>query len=221
MTRRNAILQTIITVGPIIGGPGFLLTLAGVFCRLQPQLPDWIFAIAGVSMIPCAGLVVQWVFFFPTYLAARFMLRQTRRAFALRPRPAVPLNSPGLFFVDIVPRINWGKPLMESASDIGFLELDKARRELVFEGDHERYWIPVEAILEIRQEFWADSVQPRLPSLPPLNHVVVVRAMTAEGPWETWFYRRHNKFVRRTAKRRLADALELENKIRELMKPAR
>ena len=41
----------------------------------------------------------------------------------------------------------------------------------------------------------------------------------AEGPWETWFYRRQNKFQMRTAKRRLADALELETEIRELMKP--
>ena len=78
------------------------------------------------------GLLLSNLFGGPVHVAADVV------PFGLRPRPAVPLNSPGLFFVDIVPRINWGKPLMETPSDIGFLELDKARRELVFEGDHER-----------------------------------------------------------------------------------
>ena len=40
-----------------------------------------------------------------------------------------------------------------------------------------------------------------------LMEVDVVRAMTADGPWETWFYRRQNNFRMHTAKRRLADAL--------------
>jgi len=40
--------------------------------------------------------------------------------------------------------------------------------------------------------------------------------MTKAGPWETWFYRRPAAFQRHTAKRLLADALELESKIREL-----
>ncbi len=119
----------------------------------------------------------------------------------------------------MVPRINWGKQMMENASDIGFLELNKSRRELIFEGDRQRYWIPVDSILEIKHEFWAESIQHQLQSSPTLHHLVVVHAMTADGPWETWFSRRHNKLQMRTAKRRLADALELESKIRELMKP--
>jgi hypothetical protein len=147
------------------------------------------------------------------------MWHQTWRAFELRPNSAVDLNDPDLFFVDIIPRINWGKMMMENASDIGFLELDKKRRELVFEGDRERYWIPVESILEVKHESWAETVQHQLQTSPSLNHLVVVRAMTAAGPWETWFYRRQNKFRMNTATRRLADALELECKIRELMEP--
>jgi hypothetical protein len=39
--------------------------------------------------------------------------------------------------------------------------------------------------------------------------------MTAKGPWETWFYRRHNGFRPRTANRRLNDALELQRSITE------
>jgi hypothetical protein len=108
--------------------------------------------------------------------------------------------------------------MMENATDIGFLELKPARRELIFEGDRQRYWIPVESILEIKHEFWAEAIQHQLQSSPTLHHHIVVRAMTAEGPWETWFSRRHDTFRRLTAKRRLADAKELESKIRELGK---
>ena len=81
-----------------------------------------------------------------------------------------------------------------------------------FEGDRERYWIPAESILEIKHEFWAESVQHQLQKAPSLNHVIVVRAMTASGPWETWFYSRQYKFRPHTEKRRLANALELESK---------
>jgi hypothetical protein len=54
-----------------------------------------------------------------------------------------------------------------------------------------------------------------------LHHHIVVRAQTASGPWETWFSRRQDTFRRLTAKQRIADAQELESKIRRLMQPAR
>jgi hypothetical protein len=148
------------------------------------------------------------------------MLRQTWQAFEFRADPAVDLRNPEIIFIDIVPRINWGKMMMENASDIGFLELDRSRRQLIFEGDRERYWIPVESILSVKHEFWAESVQHQLQSSPTLHHLVVVRAATADGPKEFCFARRQNEFKRRTAKRRLAEAQELEVKIRELMLPA-
>jgi hypothetical protein len=52
-----------------------------------------------------------------------------------------------------------------------------------------------------------------------LNHVIVVRAMTDDGPWETWFYRRQSSPKMPTAKRKLAEAKELEQKIREVLEP--
>jgi hypothetical protein len=162
---------------------------------------------------------VVWNLFFARYPTSRFMLRQARRAFELRADPAVDWNDPDLVFVDIIPRINWGKTMMENATDIGFLELNQKKRELIFEGDRERYWIPVDSILEVKHEFWASPAQHQFQRSPSLNHLVVVRAMTAGGPWETWFYRRHSGFHPQTAKRRLDDSLELESRIRELIAP--
>jgi hypothetical protein len=218
LTRWNARMQTLIGIASFI--PGFAVAVApiGVVCFLKPTPPDWVFATAFGWMIAIFCLAAIWVLFFQSYLPARFMSRQTWHAIDCRADRAVDLHSPDLFFVDIVPRANWDKPLKETASDIGLLELNRARRELIFEGDRERCWIPVESILETRREFWAEPNQHQLP--PTLHHLVVVRAMTAEGPWETWFYRRHNKFRMHSAKHRLPDALELESRIRELMNPA-
>jgi hypothetical protein len=217
LTRANAIKQTIVGVVSVFAGFVLALGPVGILSTLDPKPPDWVFGIALGWMFACMLLNLGWMLFFARYPTSRFMLGQTRRAFELRANPAVDLNDPDLFFVDIIPRHNWGKMMMENATDIGFLQLDAGRRQLIFEGDRERYWIPVESILDVKHEFWAELVQHQLQSSPTLNHLIVVRAMTARGPWETWFYRRQNSLRIYTAKRRLADALELEGKIRALM----
>ncbi len=215
LTRTNALLQTVIAVittfGGILLGLGPLL----VVTNLAVKPPEWVAAVAGCWMFGFIGLHLLFLLYFPSYLTTRFMLGQTRRAFQGRLNPALDVQDPDLVFVDIIPPLNRGKRMMENASDIGFLKFDKSRRELIFEGDRERYWIPVESILETRHDYWADAVKHQLQRSPNLNHVILVRAMTAKGPWETWFYRRHNGFRPRTANRRLNDALELQRSITE------
>ncbi len=46
-----------------------------------------------------------------------------------------------------MPRAKWGEQKKEKATDIGMLELNQARRELIFEGGCERYTIPAESIV--------------------------------------------------------------------------
>jgi len=218
LTRTNALLQTAIGVILIFGGLGLAFVPSIVIAHLPGQQPDWLVGVGVVAMMLMIALNLVWlVGSYPMYFTMRFMLWQTRRAFDARLNPAVDLNDPELVFVDIVPPINRGKHMMENASDIGFLKIDKSRRELIFEGDRERYWIPAESILEVKHEYWADSVKHQLQSAPNLNHDILVRAMTANGPWETWLYRRHHRFRAKTAKRRLADALELQAMIAELV----
>jgi hypothetical protein len=221
LTRRNAIIQTVIGVVTIFGGFGLAFGPAGVLFSLDPKPPDWVFGVGVGWMFLCLILDLIWILSYPTYFTSLFMLRKTRNALEFRANPAVDLHNPELVFVDIVPRINWGKQMLENATDIGFLEMSESKRALLFEGDRERYFIPVESILEVKHESWAALVQHQLQSAPTLHHHIVVRAQTAAGAWETWFSRRQDTFRRLTAKQRLADAQELESKIRRLIESAR
>jgi hypothetical protein len=55
-------------------------------------------------------------------------------------------------FVEVVPRRNWGSLSLNNAEDVGFLNLDTERRQILIEGDTKRYRIPVEAIVSFGVE---------------------------------------------------------------------
>ena len=61
-------------------------------------------------------------------------------------------ENPDATFVEVVPKLNWGQMKLESASDVGFLLLDKQRREILFEGDKECYRIPAAALTSCEVE---------------------------------------------------------------------
>jgi hypothetical protein len=61
----------------------------------------------------------------------------------------------------MIPRRNWHTAKLESAEDVGLLAIDDARRELRFEGDQERYRIPVRAITSLAFELIHGSGDPR------------------------------------------------------------
>ncbi|WP_165235508.1 hypothetical protein [Aquisphaera insulae] len=217
LTRKNAVLQTILGTVTTLGGfvPAFAPTL--VLFNLDTKPPDWFFGVAVAWMVGWMIFTLVWCLFFARYPTSRFMARKTRQAFEMRVSPLVDLNDPDLVFVDIIPRANWGKIMMENATDIGYVQLNKGRREIVFEGDRQRYRIPVESILSVEHESWSEPTRHQLQSAPSQNHAIVVRAMTKDGPWETWFYQRWNTLRPITEKGRLADAVALESRIRELM----
>ena len=71
------------------------------------------------------GLTLGWNLFFAALPHVPLHAPPDATRVRVPPNPAVDLNDPDLFFVDIIPRINWGKAMMENASDIGFLELNR------------------------------------------------------------------------------------------------
>ena len=93
----------------------------------------------------------------PTYLANRYLRKVVRREFARRSHHRVEPDDPDALFVEIVPKLNWGKMMWDNAQDVGFLRVDKARREVLFEGDKERWRIPAAAITFCEVEFFVEG----------------------------------------------------------------
>lgn len=68
-------------------------------------------------------------------------------------------DDPGAYFVDVIPRANWGRTMLENASDIGFLKVDAEGERLLFEGDRQRYRIPVTRIIAFELTHLGASVK--------------------------------------------------------------
>jgi hypothetical protein len=209
LTPSHAITQTVIGLLPlvILFGGGY----AGFTFAEKFQNPLALFGTIGVLLVFCVLLLK-----YSTYLTTRYMRGITSLAFAHRPDCWLDIREPGLLFVDIVPRSNWGKGMMESAEDIGFLQVDEEHRQLIFEGDKERYRIPAEAITDCKIESYTSGAG----NSRTFYFMVVVSGNTATGPWETWFWQRHPDLRPYGKNRRQAVAQELEARIRAMKSAA-
>jgi hypothetical protein len=78
--------------------------------------------------------------------SSRYVYNKTLAEFQNRPDSIVDLTNPEAILIEVVPRRNWGKLTLENAEDQGFLCVDQERRQLLFEGDKNRYRIPAEAV---------------------------------------------------------------------------
>jgi hypothetical protein len=101
--------------------------------------------------------------------------------------------------------------MLDTATDVGFLLVDAAHREVLFEGDHERIRIPVGAILscKVEQTIIGD------PSLEGMKYYfTVIRARHASGPRELPFAYRGD--LGTLARRPGTTAVALRDRIRGL-----
>jgi hypothetical protein len=166
LTKRNAIIGTALTFAAVLllfAGPG-LAAWGGITAfpddkssgEVSPERKA-----AGIAALSLGGVLffATAAFFFvnPTWLGNRYLLKTVQREFARRAGCLVDLHDPDALFVEIVPKLNWGKLGWENARDVGFLRVDKARREILFEGDQERWRIPAAAITHCDVEFFVEG----------------------------------------------------------------
>jgi hypothetical protein len=108
------------------------------------------------------------------------------------------------YFNGIVPRERWGKLAMEMATDIGFTEIDPRGREIRFEGDVERFRIPISAITNCQMVCYFSTAG----SSQIEYWLVVVQGNTASGPWEAPIAPRVTKWISRPgSQKKLAQQL--------------
>jgi hypothetical protein len=87
-----------------------------------------------------------WSMLSSAVLANRGLFRIARRNVQTRLRRWVEPSAADSLFIEVVPFANRHRLMLETASDVGFLTVNQQRREILFEGDKERYRIPAQAI---------------------------------------------------------------------------
>jgi len=163
--------------------------------------------VALVAVVSVFGLM------FPSLISGSYLHAVGKRNIARR-RDAIVQPGPDSVWVDIIPRKNWNRMMLENASDIGFLRVDTARREILFEGDRERYRIPADALISC--ELVKTHYTPTAPPNAPGFWLVLVRAAGPDGVWEAPIAPRLYK-RRATTKARLLVAEALQKKIKHMM----
>lgn len=132
----------------VLGGMG---AIAGGVCLIQfVSIPLGCAAI----VVGAAGFV--WGVYVSQYCLSvpenRWIERRLRREIGQRPEMLVDPQDPDAIFVSLIPRESFAKIKWTMASDLLFLKVDKQRRQLLLEGDSDRYRIPAGAISICGQE---------------------------------------------------------------------
>lgn len=140
---------TILTFVPLLiffGGLGLVAWAATILDGAVPPTEKFIaFGMLAAGIVSGVGGMTM-ALKNPSYIAYKVLQNRLRRELARRPKRMVEPDNPEALFVEIVPKANWGRLKLSWASDVGLLLLDQAKRELLFEGDRERFRIPADAI---------------------------------------------------------------------------
>ena len=190
LTRKNTLIgfaYVFAGLAVIIAG-GVLAAFGGVTAfpdKNSPQNVPPATKAMGIAALSIGGIVFAGGCLFylvnPTCFSNRFLSRRAREEFGRRPKCLVDPNDPDAIFVEIVPKLNWGKMMLQTASDVGYLKVDQGRREILFEGDKERFRLPAEAITYCGIEFFIEGQGSHAATK---IYYVVVRANRANDFWE-------------------------------------
>lgn len=155
------------------------------------------------------------------YFNAKFGHRITLNEISLRPDAIVKPQDPRAVYVEVVPREHWTELMSDRASDGGFLLVDEAQRQVLFEGVKQRYRIPGSAIQKCETEctqpqagsmgFFATMIQAPLGSDPTRGDGSGTTA------WEGSFMVRPTTFTRFNGAFRRRTCEELRDRIRRIM----
>jgi hypothetical protein len=149
------------------------------------------------------------------YLPARYFLGQARRLIAQRPDPFVQADDPDAFFIQRIPRANWGRVMLENADEVGLMILDATRGVILYEGDRERWAIPRESVVGCELE--AFDIGPSDPNVGPAYWLVVLRVALDGRVWEVPLAPRPVTLSKQTPSTRRRDAEVLQARIRRVL----
>lgn len=112
----------------------------------------WISGTLFVSGLVSAGLAFYWCIRNVTRIGNKYVRWMADSEFHSRADRIVSPDDQDAIFVEVVPRRNWGQLMLETATDVGYLLVDKSQRRVLFEGDRERYLIPGGAVVSCQTQ---------------------------------------------------------------------
>ena len=180
--------QLLAAIPAVIQLTGGVLSMLGIFAALPDNTgrravdlsPQQMHQAFGIG-IPLFLLGSIWGLAFAGRLSNWYLMAVARREIKRRPDAIVEPDA-GSQLVSIIPRENWNRAMSRNARDTGFLVVDAARREIRFEGDNERYRIPVDALLscDVVKSVFLSTAKPTAPGY----FMVVLQVQTASGMFE-------------------------------------
>jgi hypothetical protein len=212
------IVPLLVPLGAVVGLIGYLVyrlvAARGPFSGLDLAvgLGGVVLAIGGIWFAGRFGAV----------LPARYQRRAARSVVELRPEALFNPADPDVDFVRVVPRVNWGKLMLNQATDVGFLKVDRASRCLLFEGDIQRWRIPAQSLVSVAVESYVPLGKPEgppRPEDPPQEryYLTVIKARVGDDEWEAPVSRAPVAWRPRNNRVREADAADLRDRIRDLL----
>jgi hypothetical protein len=131
-------------------------------------------------------------------------------------------EDPDVVFVSVVPRANWGKLMLNQATDVGFLKVDRASRCLLFEGDMQRWRIPAGSLVSVAVESYVPLGKTEGPPREHEPHqeryyLTVIKALVGDDEWEAPVSKAPAEWRPRTNQLREANAAALRDSIRDLL----
>jgi hypothetical protein len=220
LSRRHAVLSNVVgmmvLVG-LLGGIGLAilggaLVLAEGVTHLAAKALGALLILLGLALF--AGFAVVGLSN-PSVLANRYLYRVLRRELARRPALLTDPDAPGVWFLEVVPRANRNRVMLETATDVGFLTVDVERGEVLFDGDAECYRVPGSAIISCALEEYSISqgsgqTSTRYGVMLRAHDGTTVREVPFEIRWIAW---------RLTPNRRLEGAIALRDQILSIRPP--
>jgi hypothetical protein len=167
-------------------------------------------AVAGAGLIGGLFLTVRY----GDGISARIQQRMLAATLRKRPNTLVQPDDPDAMYVGVVPRENWGRVMLDTATDNGLIRIDPRRRELLFEGDRQRWRIPAASIVscDLDQYGLGGPPQPNEYNVIPL---VVLRVNRDGKVWEAPLSPLRTTLSRPTIEARRRRCRELHQHIRE------
>jgi hypothetical protein len=127
-----------------IAAGGGLIALGVWMIHEGISLPAAIAAL--VAGTPCLGWGMYMGLFCLSVAENRWIERRLRQEIGRRPDPLVDAADPEAIYVSLIPRESFAKVQLTMSSDLLLLKIDQRGRQLVLEGDSDRYRIPAGAI---------------------------------------------------------------------------